>query len=102
MFAERGANMRRREFLGVLGSAATWPLAAHAQQGERIRHVGLLMGYPEGDAEGQAMLAGLQRGLRDLGWTEGRNLRIEAHWVGDDPNKARIVAKELIATTPDV
>ena len=70
------------------------------QQGERIRRVGLLMGYPEGDAE-EAMLAGLQRGLRELGWTEGRNLRIEAHRVGGDPNKARIVAKELIATTPD-
>ena len=99
---ELGADMRRREFLGVLGGAAAWPLAAHAQQGERTRRVGLLMGYPQGDAEGQAMLAGLQRGLRDLGWTEGRNLRIEAHWVGGDPNKARIVAKELIATTPDV
>jgi putative ABC transport system substrate-binding protein len=95
-------GMRRREFIGVLGGAAAWPLAAHAQQGERMRRVGLLMGYPEGQAEGQAMLASLQRGLRDLGWTEGRNLRIEAHWVGGDPNKARIAAKELIATTPDV
>jgi putative ABC transport system substrate-binding protein len=70
--------MRRREFITFLGgAAAAWPLAVRAQQGEPMRRVGVLMPYSEGDAEGQASVAALQRGLQDLGWTEGRNIRFD-------------------------
>lgn len=95
--------MRRRDFIkGVAGSAITWPLAARAQQSNRMRRVGLLMGYPEGDAEGQANLAAFRRGLEELGWVEGRNIQIDVRWGGADPEKARTLAKELISMTPDV
>lgn len=95
--------MRRREFIGLLGgAAAAWPLAVRAQQGEPMRRVGVLMPYPEGDAEGQASVAALQRGLQDLGWTEGRNIRFDIRWAGGNPDKARAFAKELIGMTPDV
>ena len=73
-----------------------------AQQGEPMRRVGVLMPYREGDAEGQAVVAALQRGLQDLGWTEGRNIRFDIRWAGGDPDKARTFAKELIGMTPDV
>jgi putative tryptophan/tyrosine transport system substrate-binding protein len=94
--------MRRREFITLLGGAAAWPLPVRAQQGERMRRVGVLMPYPEGDAEGQASVAALQRGLQDLGWTEGRNIRFDIRWAGGNPDKARTFAKELIGMTPDV
>jgi putative tryptophan/tyrosine transport system substrate-binding protein len=93
----------RREFLTLLaGTAAAWPLAARAQPRERMRRVGLLMGYPEGDVEGQASAAAFQRRLEDLGWTEGRNIQIDTRWAGADPDKARTFAKELVAIKPDV
>ena len=95
--------MRRRDFIkGFGGAAATWPLAARAQQPERMRHVGLLLGYREGDAEGQASAAAFRQRLQELGWTEGRNVRIDIRWAGADPNKARTFAKELVGMTPDV
>jgi putative ABC transport system substrate-binding protein len=94
--------MRRREFITLIGGAAAWPLAARAQQGAPMRRVGVLMPYPEGDAEGQASVAALQRGLQDLGWTEGRNIRFDIRWAGGNPDKARAFAKELIGMTPDV
>jgi putative tryptophan/tyrosine transport system substrate-binding protein len=93
--------MKRREFITLLGGAAAWPLAAHAQQGA-MRRVGVLMPYREGDAEGQASVAALQRGLQDLGWTGDRNIRFDIRWAGGDPDKARIFAKELIGMNPDV
>src|SRR5437667_10993464 len=78
-------------------------LAAHcAQQPDRMRRIGLLMGYREGDAEGRASVAAFQRGLQELGWTEGRNIRIDTRWAGADPDKARTFAKELVGMTPDV
>ena len=96
--------MKRREFITLLGGAAVagLPLAARAQQGAPMRRVGVLMPYPEGDAEGQASVAALQRGLQDLGWTEGRNIRFDIRWAGGNPDKARAFAKELIGMTPDV
>jgi len=94
--------MKRREFITLLGgAAAAWPLAARAQA-ERVRRVGLLMGYPEGDVEGQASAAAFQRRLEELGWTEGRNVHIDTRWAGADPNKARTFAKDLVAIAPDV
>jgi putative ABC transport system substrate-binding protein len=95
--------MRRRDFIKVVaGSAAAWPLTARAQQSERLRHVAMLMPYPEGDADGQATVAAFQRRLQDLGWTEGRNIRFDIRWAGGDPDKARNLAKELVAMKPDV
>ena len=95
--------MRRREFITLLGGAAVaWPLKARAQQPERMRRVGLLLGSREDDAEGQASITAFRQRLQELGWTEGRNIRVDARWAGADPNKARAFAKELVGMTPDV
>ena len=72
--------MRRREFIAGLGSAAAWPVAARAQQGERTRHIGVLMGLVENDPEAQARITTLRQGLQELGWSEGRNLLIDYRW----------------------
>jgi putative tryptophan/tyrosine transport system substrate-binding protein len=95
--------MRRREFISFLASgAAALPRTARAQQGELPRRVGMLLPYLDGDAEGRAVVAAFQRGLQDLGWTEGRNIRFDIRWAGGDPDKARTFAKELAAMKPDV
>ncbi len=93
--------MRRREFITLLGGAATWPLAARAQQADRVRRIGVLMTGPAEDREGQSRLMGFLRGLQELGWTEGRDLRIDYHW-GADNAKLRQHAAELIALAPEV
>ena len=95
--------MRRRDFIKVMTAvAAAWPHAARAQQGETMRRVGILLPYREGDAEGQAVVAAFQEGLRGLGWTAGRNVQFEIRWASGDPDKARSLAKELIGMAPDV
>ncbi len=73
--------MRRREFVGLLGGAAAWPLAARAQQADRVRHVGVLMGIAEDDAETKARLAKFRQELERLGWSEGRNVRIDIRFA---------------------
>ena len=96
--------MRRREFITLMGGAAApsllWPLAARAQQGERVRRIGVLLYLVAGDAEGQARLAAFTQALSQLGWSEGRNLRIEARW----PNAGDVHrhAAELVALAPDI
>ncbi len=93
----------RRNFIAALGGAAvTWPLAAFAQQGDRVRRIGLLMGYPEGDKQAQANLVAFRQGLRSLGWIEGRNVQLEVRWAGGNPDKARAFAKELVGMKLDV
>ena len=78
-------HTRRREFITLLGgAAAAWPLAAHAQQGERMRRIGVLMGYAESDLEAQAWVAAFREGLQKLGWAEGRNIRIDLRWAAAD------------------
>jgi putative tryptophan/tyrosine transport system substrate-binding protein len=95
--------MRRREFLGVLScGAVAWPLAARAQQGERVRRIGLLLGFQEADVEGEANVAAFTQRLQELGWSEGRNIRIDIRWAGGEPNKARTFAKELVSAAPDL
>jgi putative ABC transport system substrate-binding protein len=98
--------MHRREFLGILGGAASsanlWPLVAHAQQGERLRRIGVLMHVPEGDPNGQARLAELGEGLKELGWAEGRNLRFDIRWGPNDPARYPRQATELVAIAPDI
>src|SRR4030088_805892 len=93
--------MRRREFITLLGgTAAAGPLAARAQQGERVRRIGVLMYLAAGDAEGQARLAAFTQALQQLGWSEGRNLRIDTRWAtADDIHRH---AAELAALAPDV
>jgi hypothetical protein len=84
----------RREFISLLGGApAAWPLAARAQ-GERERRIGVLVAYAESDPEAQARVAAFRKGLRELGWTEGHNLRVELGWGTGDPERARTFAAE--------
>src|SRR5262245_51584711 len=91
----------RRKFLATLGGAAVWPLAAHAQQGERVRRIGLLMGVAD-DREGQARVAALKQGLQELGWTDGGNIQIETRFAGADADRIRAHAAELVALAPDI
>ena len=93
--------MRRREFITLVGGAATWPFAARAQQSDRVRRIGVLMWLGAGDdAEGQARLAAFAQALRQLGWSEGRNLRIDTRWANSDDIRRH--ATELVALAPDV
>jgi putative ABC transport system substrate-binding protein len=102
-FSALGAAMQRREFVGLLGSAsAVWPLAARAQQGQRIRRVGVFMSLAENDPELQARLAILLPALRDLGWMEGRNLRIELRTIANGIERMRAAVAELISLNPDI
>ena len=93
--------MKRRKFLAMLGSAAAaWPLAARAQQPERVRRLGVLMGYAENDPQTQAQITAFRQGLQRLGWT-GRNLRIAYRWGQGELDRARTVARKLIALQPE-
>jgi putative ABC transport system substrate-binding protein len=95
--------MRRRELITLLGgAAAAWPLAALAQQGERIRRIGVLHSLASDDPEGQARLTAFVQGLQELGWTDGRNVRIDYRWAAGDAERARRYAAELVALAPDV
>ena len=96
--------MQRREFIKLIGGAAApWPLAARAQQSERVRRIGVLMGYAESDSEAQAHIAAFRDGLQKLGWTEGRNTRIDTRWATpDDADSMQRFAKELVALQPDL
>src|SRR6266436_1720667 len=92
----------RREFITLLGGAAVaWPLAARAQ-GERLRRIGVLMSVAADGPEGQARLAAFLKGLQQLGWTDGRNVRIEHRWGAGDAERIRSYAAELVALSPDV
>ena len=95
--------MRRREFLKlVAGSAVAWPFVARAQQPERMRRIGVLMGYAESDRQGQANVAAFRVGLQKLGWTEGRNVAIEYRWAAAEADLVQQFAKELVALQPDL
>ena len=93
--------MTRREFIAGLGGAAAWPLAARAQPGERMRRVGVLLSY-ENDPFAKLQLSALTQALADLGWTDGRNVRIDFRWHGDDINRIRVLAQELVGLQPDI
>jgi len=99
---ELGADMQRREFITLIGgAAATWPLASRAQQPERMRRIGVLMSLAADDRQGQARLAAFVQGLRELGWTDGRNVRIDTRWAAGNANDARKYAAELVSLAPD-
>jgi putative tryptophan/tyrosine transport system substrate-binding protein len=95
--------MRRREFIMLLGGAASaWPLTARAQHGERMRRIGVLMASAADDSESQARIAAFLQGLQQLGWADGRNVRIDTCWATTDPDNLRRHAAELAALAPDV
>jgi putative ABC transport system substrate-binding protein len=96
------SDMRRREFISLLGGAAAWPLAVRAQQGERVRRIGVLMNLAADDPEGQARLTAFAQGLQQLGWTDGRNVRIDYRWAAGDAAAFHRYAEELLALAPDI
>jgi putative ABC transport system substrate-binding protein len=94
--------MRRREFIAGLGTAAAWPLGARAQQGDRVRRIGVLMPGDENDTLAKSSLSAFTQALADLGWTDGRNERMDLRWHGDDNNRVRALAQELVGLQPDI
>ena len=94
--------MRRREFIAALSAAAAWPLAASAQQPERMRRVGVLMNTAADDPVGQTRIAAFLQGLQQLGWSVGRNMQIDTRWAAGDADRIRTYAVELVALAPDV
>jgi putative ABC transport system substrate-binding protein len=97
------SGIGRREFVALIGGVATaaWPLAARAQQAERMRRVGVLKSTTEDDSEGRARDAAFLKGLRDVGLTEGRNVKLDYRWAGSDVKRLRVFASELVALAPD-
>jgi putative ABC transport system substrate-binding protein len=93
--------MNRRDFIAGLGGAAAWPLAARAQQGDRVRRVGVLLGADENDPVVKTWVSAFTQALAGLGWTDGRNMRMDARW-GADTNRIRALAKELVGLHPDI
>ena len=89
--------IRRREFITLLGGPAAWPLAASAQQGERMRRIGVFMPFDENDLEGKRRYSAFIQALADLGWTSGRNVRMDLRWYGDDTNRMRALGRELVS-----
>src|SRR5262249_39409217 len=99
----RGDRMKRRHFITLLGSAAAaWPIAAHVQPAEPMRRIGVLMNLAPDDREGQSRLAAFQEGLQQLGWIEGRNVRLDIRWAAGDAERFRTYSTELVALAPDV
>jgi ABC-type uncharacterized transport system substrate-binding protein len=96
------ANMKRREFIALLGGAAAWPLAARAQQPGGMRHIGVLQGLAENDPEAQARTAAFRQELEALGWTEGRNIRIDYRFAGGSAARVQAYAAELVNSAPDL
>ena len=98
-----GSDMRRREFITLLGgAAATWPLTAPAQQADRMRRIGVLLASTADDPDYQARIAAFQQGLQQLGWSDGRNVHIDTRWATTKPDDIRRHAAELAALAPDV
>jgi len=94
--------MKRREFIAGLGSVAAWPMMARAQQGDRMRRIGVLLSTDENDPEQKRRLTAFTQALADLGWTDGRNARIDIRWGGGDINRIRALAQELVGLQPDI
>jgi putative ABC transport system substrate-binding protein len=94
--------MRRRGFITLLGGAAAWPLAGRAQQRERMRRIGVLMPFDENDPVVKPRLSAFTQALADLGWTDGRNVRMDLRWAGGDTNRIRAFAAELVSLQPDI
>jgi putative tryptophan/tyrosine transport system substrate-binding protein len=96
------SDMRRREFITLLGGAVAWPLAVRAQQIKSVRRLGVLMPEAENDAQSQAQVRALEHGLTQLGWSPGKNLQIDYRWAAGDLHETRLAAAELVRLAPDV
>ena len=94
--------MRRREFIAGLGTAAAWPLVARAQQGDGVRRIGVLISWDENDPVEKTFVSTLIQALAGLGWTDGRNVRIDLRWAGGDTNRIQALAQELVGSRPDI
>ena len=94
--------MRRREFITLVGGAAAWPLTALAQQGNRVRRIGVLMGRDENAPLAKTSVSAFTQALPGLGWTDGRNVRMDLRWAGGDTNRIRAFAQELVGLQPDI
>ena len=95
--------MRRRDFITLVGGAAVWPLAARAQQGDRVRRIGVLVGgFNQNDPEGKLVYSAFTQALADLGWTDGRYMRMDPRWGSADINQLRAFAQELVGLQPDI
>jgi putative ABC transport system substrate-binding protein len=92
----------RREFITLLGGAAAWPLAARAQQGNRVRRIGVLLPWDENEPRSKTFVSAFTQALAGLGWTDSRNVRMELRWGGDDTNRSRALAQELVGIQPDI
>src|SRR6516165_768040 len=97
-----GVPMKRREFITLLGGAAAWPLAARAQQGDRVRRIGVLIGRDENDPVAKTLVSAFTKALADLSWTDGRNVRMDLLWAGGDINRTRALAQEVVGLQPDI
>jgi putative ABC transport system substrate-binding protein len=94
--------MRRREFIAGLGSAAAWPLAVRAQPGERMRRIGVLLGGDENDPDLKARISAFTQAVAELGWTDGRDVRMDFRWAGGDINRIQLLAHQLVDLQPDI
>ena len=94
--------MRRREFIAGLGSTAAWPVVARAQQGDRVRRIGVLMPSDENNPAEKTFVSAFTQALTGLGWIDGRNLRMDLRWDGDDINRIRALVQELVGLQPDI
>ena len=94
--------MRRREFITLLGGAAAWPIAARAQQRDRVKYLGVLWGLAENDNVYEPYLSAFKQRLQDLGWIDGRNVRVEYRFTGGVTERILVAARELVALAPDV
>jgi putative ABC transport system substrate-binding protein len=94
--------MKRRSFITLLAGAAAWPIAARAQQGDRVRRIGVLIPLDENDPDGKLRYSAVTQVLAALGWTDGRNVRIDLRWSGSDINRIRALARELVGLQPDI
>ena len=94
--------MKRREFITLLGGAAAWPLAATAQQGDRVRRIGVLVPYDENDPRAKTYVSAFTQALAGLGWADGRNVRVDLRWGGGDANRIRALAQELVRLQPEI
>src|SRR5262249_45771528 len=95
-------HIQRRDFITLLGGAAMWPLAARAQQPGRMRRIDVMMALPEDNRLGRQQAHALRAGLQDLGWTDGRNIRMDFHWDISETGRAQIVGKDIVTVQPDL
>jgi putative ABC transport system substrate-binding protein len=94
--------IKRRTFIAGLGTAVAWPVVARAQQRDRVRRIGVVMGQEENSVAPKSAVTAFTQGLADLGWTDGRNVRMDLRWGGGDPNRIRALAQDLVGLQPDI